>query len=120
MTDLGERPKAQVAPQRKGHVPREATIRELDLKVDSMDRKLYDQRKFQEQAKETYAGFSCADLQLVIAHKESIIQELERRKENGAKVGCKRGRDQAQDQDQAKAKAHQQRRIQDSIVVLLV
>ena len=83
----------------------EATIRELDLKVDSMDRKLYDQRKFQEQATETYAGLSCADLQRVIAHKESIIQELERRKQDGAKVGCKRGRDQDEAEDEAQDQA---------------
>lgn len=83
----------------------ENTIRELDLKVDRMDRKLYDQRKFQEQATETYAGLSCADLQRVIAHKESIIQELERRKQDGAKVGCKRGRDQDEAEDEAKDQA---------------
>lgn len=83
----------------------ENTIRELDLKVDRMDRKLYDQRKFQEQATETYAGLSCADLQRVIAHKESIIQELERRKQDGAKVGCKRGRDQDEAEDEAQDQA---------------
>ena len=87
----------------------ENTIRELDLKVDRMDRKLYDQRKFQEQATETYAGLSCADLQRVIAHGEleikSIIQELERRKQDGAKVGCKRGRDQDEAEDEAQDQA---------------